>query len=775
MVECMIKSGTLGNTTFGVAIDGAQIYMTRILDLLQSKYGIATNDIRKRKHVIEMARCMCISFACWYGLTSPLTRHLQYDVYTNEFIGFNPRVLLDGIMPYLVVTKDMVINAISCLSCLWGHEYMDQILRQLATSMCQLDKLRQSDFVRRPRSEIVGPGSATMATSAFTTKVDHNKKSKRRERNMGGGGGAGLGAPPTMADADGGGGDDPLEIDYNYISVSAKSHPDIHNLLSNSLGDLCVAPNDIAKVLRDLGRTYIQTPGYMMSKNGDGDPRLVKSDNADHCIPRRIVDYGGSQVDGLPSIAISVAFLKQKLPHLLPDSMIEDLTQYTFGNIEQSVAERDAEDSEVANAVANDISNGIINDEDHTMVDVDDDDEDDDDAVMCDETVRTTSVASKDYKAGKALVNRMMDAITLRPGTVGESSVIKAIRDVLENSVLEFNPHENPEQEKVDFKQYSDVFTGQVPWFTYVTSEHPQPLLINALFPDLKDAYSKVHGNNKDIILSDKIAMLQLKRKKNGIPLVYYNYNTVSSSAKSSFSIFDVDPVDYPTLREGETDPHAILEVQELDAIRAENTRFEEVHKNRFAMFANNPVFPIDRDLDYTSCADHLRNIGYPMVRDPEKPRLVNYPPHMCMNLDDFREQAGQRAPPLVPLYGDIQERIETTKKIIEANCGIIDKNAPRYAHMIDSNYEREDLLQSLYPSSVSFSGNDMDVDGEEQQQPYFPPVVRRSFAFRASEKQRARDSVLQTNKRYGKQGLGEIVNTSHYMTNKRPVKKAKG
>jgi hypothetical protein len=756
MVECMIKSGILGNTLFGVAIDGAQIYMTRILDLLQSKYGIATNDIRKRKHVIEMARCMCISFACWFGLTSPTTAYLQYDVYTGEYIGFNPRVLLDGIVPYLVVTKDMVINAISSLSCLWGHEYMDKILENLATSMCQLQKLREADFLKRPRSEIEGPGSATTATSALTTRIDPNKN-KNKGRMTGGFGAA------AVTDNN-----DDMVYDYNYIIVTSKSHADIHNLLSNSLGDLSVAPNDISKVLRDLSRTYIQTAGYEMGHDENGQQRLIKSTDPAHCIPRRIVDYGGSPVNGQPAIAISVAFLKQKLPHLLPDLLIEDLTQYTFGGIEQTEQEREEEDEVMADEVSPQEVAAAA--EDSMLMHRQELDEDGD--VMMSEMTE---------KQSKKLVDKLMNAITIKSNSPNESCVIKAIKDVLENSVLEYNPEENPLQEEANFKDYADVHTGQVPWFTYATSEHPQPLLISALFPEMKDQYAKVHGHNKEIILSDKISVIHLQRKKNGLPLVYYNYNTVSPTAQSSLSIFQVDEVQYPVLREGETDANIIEEVQELDAIRAENARFEEVHKNRFRKFADNPVFLIDRDLDYTSCETHLLNIGYPVKRHAG--RLVNYPPHIYMNIADVRDKA-QNAPPIVPLYADIMERIATTKKIIRANCGIFDKNTPTYHGLVVSNFEREDLRDSAYGGHTSMAVNDgedgMDVENNPDNSMMLDepvqhaPVTRRSFVYRAAELDRSKKNSAESNKRYGMGALGEIITSSHYLTNKRPAKKAK-
>jgi hypothetical protein len=483
-------------------------------------------------------------------------------------------------------------------------------------------------------------------------------------------------------------------------------------------------------------------------------------------------------VNGQPTIAISVAFLKQKLPHVLPDRLIEDLTQYTFGGLQQSEEDREEEAQQVAQEVsAADVAAAAL---DSALMHKQDGD-DDGDVIMSE-------------RQSKKLIDKLMDAITIKPNTPNESCIIKAIKDVLENSVLEYNPKENPAQEEANFRDYADVHTGHVPWFTYATSEHPQPLLIGALFPELKDAYSKVHGHNKEILLSDKISVIQLQRKKNGIPLVYYNYNTVSPSAQSALSIFQVEEVQYPVMQEGVSEADgswqvqegqelgatsranawAVQGAQELAAIRAENAKFEEVHKNRFKKFASSPVFVIDRDLDYTSCETHLLNIGYAVERNDN--RLVNYPPHMYMNIADVRDRA-KNAPPLVPLYADIMERIATTKTIIKANCGIFDKNTPTFHNLVTSNFEQEDLRESGYGSNamdVEGGGGDDGGDAMAVEEPQYAPVVRRSFVYRTAELEKAKQSIASSNKRYGMGTLGEIITQSHYLTNSRPTKKAK-
>ena len=122
MVEHMIKAGVMEDAVFGANVDGARILINKVLDRMQSEYRIPTNKPRKRKHVLEMARVLCIQSWVWYVLTSPLERHLQHHPVTGEYIGLNPRVLL-AIADRLVVTSEHVVDALTILSTLWAHDH----------------------------------------------------------------------------------------------------------------------------------------------------------------------------------------------------------------------------------------------------------------------------------------------------------------------------------------------------------------------------------------------------------------------------------------------------------------------------------------------------------------------------------------------------------------------------------------------------------------------------------------------------------------------------
>jgi hypothetical protein len=716
MVECLCNSGILGNTFFGINVDGGRTYIYKILDVLQSKYGIPTGDTRKRKHVVEMARCMCISYACWFGLTSPTTRHLFYDPYTGEYIGFNPRVLLDGILPYLVVTKDMAINAITSLNCLWGHEYMDKILEHISKNICNLDKLRSSDFLRRPKSDLDGPNANITATTAFSNYSDYTKRS-RSTRGV---------DDPVVGNNNN---NEEMVTDYNYITIAGKTHQKIYDLLSNSLGELCVAANDIAKILKDLGKNTIQTDSYVPLLDPD-DPtsveRLVRSKDTSRNIPRAIVDMAKNPVNNLYTIAISVAFLKQKLPHILGDDIIEDLSNLSY---KPPVI--------VGDSGSNDN--------------------------------RETNNNNKDTGEFGDIRRKIMSAMIIKNNSVSETCIIKAIRDVMENEMLEKCPKEGDKEEDANYEHYRDVFTGAIPWHIFPTSEHPQPILISSLFPHIKDQYTKIAGFNKEVLLVDKISVIQLERKKGGIPLIHYNYNTISPSAQACLSVYgnignreDIDP-DLDDDNDGEEirDNRDGIEVEENDGYRE---RGGEVTKNQFYMYCAHPVFKIDRDLDYVSCEAHLRSICYPSKRT--KGRLENYPPHTYMNLVDYR-RSQKRPIPLIPLYDDILQRVDTTRRIIEAQVGMLAEDTPLFADLYTANYEKEDLEKEEEEMEV-IETNKAQVEAVE-------------FRYRRSEIADARRAMISANNRYNLGKIGDIVSVFSNVTSttgnsstSRPTKRTK-
>lgn len=179
---------------------------------------------------------------------------------------------------YPDVSEDAVKHVMKSLGHFQYHEKM-KVLEYITTEMCNLHKLRGSDFLKRPKSELV----------------------------------------------DGGG--DALVTDYNYIILSGGSYSSIYCQIATGSSNLSLTPIEVSKILKALERLWIFTPSYeaRMSVDLSIIERLVKSSDESHYLNRRVVDFNTDPTTGLCSIAISVAYLKQELPHLLSDEIIEKI------------------------------------------------------------------------------------------------------------------------------------------------------------------------------------------------------------------------------------------------------------------------------------------------------------------------------------------------------------------------------------------------------------------------------------------------------------------
>lgn len=626
MIEQFIKSGILGDPYYGTTIDNADTLIKEILDTLEAKFGIKTGDLRKRKHVIEMARCMCIAYAVWYGLFSPLTRHLQHDPETNEFIGFNPRVILEGIVPHLVVTKDMVIDSLTTLSCLWGHQSADIILENIATKQCQLHKLRESDFSRKHKSDTSAIGASTGIPSTSLTK----KKTKIS----------------IVGDLNN---DEPVVIDYNFILLQGATKSKMHQFISQNLeGELCISEDDVSKVLHEISKTPHECDGYDMV-NG----KLVRLDDREKRIKRKVIDYG-LDINGHYCMSISVAYLKQKLPHLFPDSLIENASLVTHKSL-------------------------IVNEGDMEVED-------------------------------RAMRDQIMDTICIRPNSAQEDSMIKSIRYVLENSVLEYCPTEK-EQFDYDMDKYRDFELDIVPWLNFITANHPPSMSTELLYPDIYDAYSKQPQHNKELSLADQMSILQLRRNPEGRPIVIYNYNPVAPTTKASLSAYHYENENKPEF--DEDDPDAVKNMwidyyeKQEQALQEDEERRRNLTKKRFKMYSESASIYVDEDIDLTSCKHHLAMIGH----SDQYPtgRYCNYPPHVYMDLADYRETVFPNGNYL-GLYSNVAHKIAVNRDIIEAKIAevhnlkysrtLVDIMFADY-HQRDIDQQKEKLTRSNHGSGL--------------------------------------------------------------------------
>lgn len=97
IVECMVKANVVKMDT-----EGARIMLNDM------QFG----NSRKRNNVFEMARILCIASVVWRVMMSPAFSHLQYHPQSAQYIGLNVRVLVEGIFPLLIVSKQMIAQAL---------------------------------------------------------------------------------------------------------------------------------------------------------------------------------------------------------------------------------------------------------------------------------------------------------------------------------------------------------------------------------------------------------------------------------------------------------------------------------------------------------------------------------------------------------------------------------------------------------------------------------------------------------------------------------------
>ena len=624
LVEQMVKSNVLGENEYGVNVDGGRIMRDLILDHLQKRYGISTGDVRKRDHILEMMRSMALSCAVWIGLTSVLTRDLQYDPHDpNKFIGFNPRVITEGIFPFMVVTKDMVFDAITALSSLWYHDYQDLIVEVFATKQCQLQELRESDFLVRPKDDnnlylnsSGGSGGAAAkrgggVNARLTLTASNNAITNVYGNAYGGGGGA------NMLQAE-------TETDYNYIVMKDKSLPEIYQVLSTSLGDMVVAPNDIGKLFNDLSKCRLDNcDSYEMKQVAmeydEESGAVTKYRNrlvrglARKSAPRPIVEFIRCAT-GKHMVALLVHFVKQKLPGIFTDDLIEDL------NKNERRVRRATELQDV---------------------------------VLMQDGNMEMQVDENDYEERV----RRIGLITEKEETL----IIKSFKDVMENAVCEDMGMEAEEREGLE-QCYANPSTGVVPWRVYITSDPPKSMLITDFYPELKDGLADTDDGDAPILFVDELKMFELKPKPQGRKIIIRNHNTVSPSTRATLSIHK------------ETDQQLVKRRRDDGSTVTELGPGEVLKKHRIKEYSRIEAWELDADIDKIFCDEHLRNIAFNGLPSKPECETINYPPFTYMAI--MEDKMKQNVPLFEYPFVNNMVRIANRKKHAQ---GLINPDSVKY------------------------------------------------------------------------------------------------
>lgn len=653
LVEQMIKSNVLGENVYGVNVDGGRIMRDLILDHLQKRYGISTGDVRKRDHILEMMRSMALSCAVWIGLTSCLTRDLQYDPHDpSKFIGFNPRVITEGIFPFMVVTKDMVFDAITALSSLWYHDYQDLIIEVFATKHCRFQELRELDFLVRPKME--------------NYYINLNASTAVTRRGGGGGGGGGGSTRLALTQSSNGmssalgnayGGDTPhgqfeKEIDYNYVAMRDKTDDAIFSALSLSLGDMVVAQNDICKLLTDLSKCRLENcDSYEMTASPEEHDeesgavtryhrRLVRGAEKKN-MTRTIVEFTKCPSTGKRVVAILVHFLKQKLPALFSDDLIEDLNK----NERRVIRATDLADVVMMGGGPGDFNMRM--------------DEDD-----YEERVRRIGmITEKD-----------------------ETLIIKSFRDKMENAVLEDMGMEVEEREVLE-RHYANPSTGVVPWRVYITADAPKPELISDFYPELKEPLQNTDDGDAPILFVDELKMLELKAKPTGGKIIIRNYNTTSPSTSATLSIHKERSKQVTKRSRGDDDDGDKKQIVELGP-------GEVLKKCRIQQYSRIEAWELDADIDYIFCQEHLRNIAFNGLPSRPNDDHINYPPRTYMAIMQEKMENPEAEPLLEYPFVNNMVRIANRKRHAQGLINPESVQYPKLGRFLLSNFAENSKIR---------------------------------------------------------------------------------
>lgn len=614
-VEKCIMSNVLNNQAYGVSINGANIFIHDILDKMQRDFNIPTNHSRKRNSVLEMARCMCISFAVWNALTSPVLHYLQYDPITLDYIGINPRLVIQGIFPFLIITKDMVIDSLTSLSTVWQHDQLKNVLEGIIRNTNLLSPC-DGKFKIVPESE------------ADTVVLEYDKQNKVKRTGGGKSAAAKAAAKSNQQPTAGGhnqsfrGGSNntrfpaamvPTITDFNYVCLEEKTFDAIYKGIARQLGVLQVSANAIEQILKDASeeQSDIALPSYTYEKGSTKPSRatntgggemdeddetnsygsLVLDSTNTTVSKRKLVTIDRNPLNGNARVCVLISYLKELLPNVLEDAIVQDLKTFQLLRNKQ-------QDDEDFGVVPDDNDN---NEQEKSRADEDDDSSTENRRASKDDDMLGGNTEKDDTFL--TLIRKLRRAGHYN--SQSDAPMIMTTKKVYENSIHE-KTNDNENIRKAKEKEYKTVYSGYIPWLQYPTSDAPDPIRTSDVFSSIPKEIKHSKEFVREICFNDTTKVLLLERKGNA-RVTIPNYAYVSPSAKASLSIYD--PL-----------------IVGNDVIKATS----RIYNSASSML-------LREDIDFMFAKAHLAHIAYePIDTSDERFLVINYPPNLCQIHTDY-------------------------------------------------------------------------------------------------------------------------------------------
>jgi hypothetical protein len=148
----------------------ARFYLQCILDNMSHR-KVDTGGSTKFHHIIQLAENIQLHFACWMGLFSPLAKKFFAQEGAPE--PWSVEAILQLVTPFIPVTKDALIYALTLFDFLYAPSYIDDTIRNLAWKGLHFGDQSKWKFREMPGREKKDPFTYDPNYLVFCGRTDH--------------------------------------------------------------------------------------------------------------------------------------------------------------------------------------------------------------------------------------------------------------------------------------------------------------------------------------------------------------------------------------------------------------------------------------------------------------------------------------------------------------------------------------------------------------------------------------------------------------------------
>ena len=229
----LVEKAIMADIIPPVSRDAAELLVKEILNEFTRITGISTNQVRKRKMMIDLMATAGVLNAVHIALFSPLAvRHMmQKTDNEHHWRSFDPHLIISEVMPRLFVTTEIVVDIMTLMSSIWEPDHRMTILDAVAT--------RLNAHPCASPAELPSTGVTFLRRENPQYDAQRRRVSGRRHDDR------------TAPDDE-----RPYKEDYRYVAVYGSSRTEIYTRIMQSIPQNKPSENEVIRILRDSTKQY---------------------------------------------------------------------------------------------------------------------------------------------------------------------------------------------------------------------------------------------------------------------------------------------------------------------------------------------------------------------------------------------------------------------------------------------------------------------------------------------------------------------------------------